>query len=177
MGNLVDLISQQRAISEFMIHLLQGSLGVWREDWDVMLDLIMWGEWDWEKESKAEKSGIGKRSVCRGRSWDSQAWGKHAEVRLHYCVLSSSAQKGLDFYLLFYMVYIWFIRYVFIIYWIVYLLYIFIFYYYFSLMHYLKEGHYYLQSGLQDVSVIYILSNLNSVLTTWKVDTTWFCHN
>lgn len=44
-------------------------------------------------------------------------------------------------------------------------------------MHSLKEGHYYLQSGLQEPSVIYSLYNLNLVLTAWKVDTKWFYHN
>lgn len=64
-----------------------------------------------------------------------------------------------------------------LIYWIVYLLYNFIFYYYFNLMHYLKEGHYYLSSGLQDPSVIYSSYNLNLLLTAWKVCTMWFYHN
>lgn len=57
----------------------------------------------------------------------------------------------------------------FIVYWIVYFLYIFIFYDYFTLIHYLKKSYYYLLSGLQDPSVIYILYNINLVLTAWRV--------
>lgn len=75
------------------------------------------------------------------------------------------------------MFYVCFIYYIFIVYWIVSFLYIFIFYDYFSLMHYLKEGYYYLLSGLQDPSVIYILYNLKSVLTAWKADTVQFYYN